>query len=68
MQIRKKWLNQVKTFFNKHFKEHYLASFCWLIPSSCENHCNLIRTLMFGPPGSVRGTEPEPDPSIIKQK
>jgi hypothetical protein len=30
MQIRKKWLNQLKNFFNKHFKEYYLASFfCW---------------------------------------
>jgi hypothetical protein len=42
MQIRKKWLNQLKNFFNKHFKEYYLASFCWWIPSSCENHCNLL--------------------------
>ncbi len=41
MQIRKKWLNQLKNFINKHFKEYYLASFCWWIPSSCENHCNL---------------------------
>ncbi len=44
MQIRKKWLNQLKNFFNKHFKEYYLASFCWWIPSSCENHCNLEYT------------------------
>jgi hypothetical protein len=29
MQIRKKWLNQLKNFFNKHFKEYYLESFCW---------------------------------------
>jgi hypothetical protein len=29
MQIRKKWLNQLKNFFNKPFKEYYLASFCW---------------------------------------
>ncbi len=42
MQIRKKWLNQLKNFLNKHFKEYYLASFCWWIPSSCENHCNLL--------------------------
>ncbi len=42
MQIRKKWLNQLKNFFNKHFKEYYLASFCWWIPSSCENHCTLM--------------------------
>ncbi len=41
MQIRKKWLNQLKNFFNKHFKEYYLASFCWWIPSSCENHGTL---------------------------
>ncbi len=27
MQIRKKWLNQLKNFFNKHCKEYYLASF-----------------------------------------
>ncbi len=27
MQIRKKWLNPLKNFFNKHFKEYYLASF-----------------------------------------
>jgi hypothetical protein len=27
MQIRKKWLNQLKNLFNKHFKEYYLASF-----------------------------------------
>jgi hypothetical protein len=44
MQIRKKWLNQLKNFFNKHFKEYYLASFCWWIPSSCENHCTLVYT------------------------
>jgi hypothetical protein len=42
MQIRKKWLNQLKNFFNKHFKEYHLTSFCWWIPSSCENHCNLV--------------------------
>jgi hypothetical protein len=29
LQIRKKWLNQLKNFFNKHFKEYYLASFRW---------------------------------------
>ncbi len=45
MQIRKKWLYQVKNFFNKHFKEYYLASFCWWISSSCENHCNLMLPL-----------------------
>jgi hypothetical protein len=28
MQIRKKWLNQWKDFFNRYFKEYYLASFC----------------------------------------
>ncbi len=44
MQIRKKWLNQLKNFFNKRFWEYYLASFCWWISSSCENHC----TLMYG--------------------
>ncbi len=44
MQIRKKWLNQLKTFFNKHFWEYYLASFCWWILSSCENHCTLIHS------------------------
>ena len=27
---------------NKHFWEYYLASFCWWISSSCENHCTLI--------------------------
>jgi hypothetical protein len=27
MQIRKKWLNQLKNLFKKHFKEYYLASF-----------------------------------------
>jgi hypothetical protein len=42
MQIRKKWFNHLKNFFNKHFTEYYLASFCWWIPSSCENHCNLL--------------------------
>jgi hypothetical protein len=42
MQIRKKWLNWLKNDFNKHFKEYYLASFCWWIPSSCENHCTLV--------------------------
>ncbi len=41
MQIRKKWLNQLNYFFNKHFWESYLASFCWWISSSCENHCTL---------------------------
>ncbi len=44
MQICKKWLNQLKNFFNKHFKEYYLASSCWWIPSSCENHCTLLNT------------------------
>ncbi len=44
MQIRKKWLNQMKNFFNKHFWEYYLASFCWWISSSCENHCTLLDT------------------------
>ena len=34
--------NQLKNFFNKHFKEYYLASFSWWIPSSCENHCSLL--------------------------
>ncbi len=47
MQIDKKWLNQLKNFFNKHFKEYYLASFCWWIPSSCENHCNLMVTCTY---------------------
>ncbi len=42
MQIRKKWLNQMKNFFDKHFWEYYLASFCWWISSSCENHCTLV--------------------------
>ncbi len=42
MRIRKKWLKQLINFFNKHFKEYYLASFRWWIPSSCENHCNLL--------------------------
>ncbi len=37
-----KWLNQLKNFFNKHFKEYYLASFCWWISSSCENHFTLV--------------------------
>ena len=41
MQISKKWLNQSKNFFNKDFKEYYLASFCSWIPSRCENHCSL---------------------------
>ncbi len=27
MQIHKKWLNQLKNVFNKHFKEYYLATF-----------------------------------------
>jgi hypothetical protein len=31
MQIRKKWLNQLKNFFYKHFKEYYLASFIFLL-------------------------------------
>jgi hypothetical protein len=42
MQIRKKWLNQLKNLLNKPFKEYYLASFCWWIPSRCENHCTLL--------------------------
>ena len=46
MQIRKKWLNQLKNFFNKRFREYYLASFCWWISSSCENHCTLMRIYM----------------------
>jgi hypothetical protein len=29
MQIRKKWLNQMTIFFNKHLKEYYLALFGW---------------------------------------
>ncbi len=44
MQIRKKWLNQLKDFFNKHFWEYYLSSFYWWISLSCENHCNLMHT------------------------
>jgi hypothetical protein len=44
MQIHKKWLIQFKNFFNKPLKEYYLASFHWWIPSSCENHCNLMYT------------------------
>ncbi len=44
MQIRKKWLNQLKNFFYKRFWEYYLASFCWWISSSCENHCTLIHS------------------------
>jgi hypothetical protein len=28
MQIRKKWLNKLKTVFNKHFSEYYLATCC----------------------------------------
>ncbi len=47
MQNCKKWLNQLKNFFNKYFKECYLASFCWWIPSSCENHCNLVRNAAY---------------------
>ena len=47
MQIRKKWLNQLKNFFNKHFCEYYLASFCWWISSSCENHCTLMHIHKF---------------------
>jgi hypothetical protein len=45
MQIRKKWLNQLKKNFYKRFWEYYLASFCWWISSSCENHCTLGYTL-----------------------
>jgi hypothetical protein len=48
MQFRKKWLNQLKNFFNKHFKEYYLATFCYWIPSSCENHCNLTDMPLLG--------------------
>ncbi len=33
----------IKNFVDKHFWEYCLASFCGLIPSSCENHCNLMR-------------------------
>jgi hypothetical protein len=29
MQIRKKWLIQMTIFFNKHFKDYYLALFGW---------------------------------------
>jgi hypothetical protein len=36
--------NQMENFFDKHLKEYYLASFCRWIPSSCENHCNLLDT------------------------
>ncbi len=43
----------MKNFFNKHFKEYYLASFCWWIPSSCENHCNLLYTVYIT--GSTEG-------------
>ncbi len=39
MQIRKKWLNQLKNFFNKHVWEYYLASFCWW---NYEIHCTLV--------------------------
>ncbi len=56
MQIHKKWLNQLKNFFNKHFKEYSLESFCWWIPSSCENHCNLIHRFIITP-------TPHPHPS-----
>ncbi len=47
MQNPKKWLNQLKNFFNKRFWEYYLASFCWWISSSCENHCTLVSTYFF---------------------
>jgi hypothetical protein len=40
-KIRKKWLIQMKRLFNIHCKEYYAATFCWWIPSSCENRCNL---------------------------
>ncbi len=36
-------LTNWKTFLTKIGKEYYLASFCWWIPSSCENHFNLMR-------------------------
>ncbi len=39
----------MKNFFYKHFKEYYLAPFCWWIPSSCENHCNLMCSLGLYP-------------------
>ncbi len=47
MQIRKKWLNQLKNFFYKHFWEYYLESFCWWISSSCENHCTILYSPSF---------------------
>jgi len=47
IQIRKKWLNQLKNFFSTHCKEYYFASFCWWIPSSCENLCNLLQDSSF---------------------
>ncbi len=42
MRIRRKWLDRLKNFCNNHFWEYYLASFCWWISSSCENHCTLM--------------------------
>jgi hypothetical protein len=56
MKIRKKWLNQLKNFFTKHFWEYYLASFWWWISSSCENHCTLVCTPP-PPPLFVRGED-----------
>jgi hypothetical protein len=35
-----------KLFFKQAMSEYYAPSFCWRIPSSCENHCNLIRMLV----------------------
>ncbi len=46
MKIRKKMLNQLKNFFNKHFWEYYLASFRWWISSSCEIHCTLMQAYL----------------------
>ncbi len=37
----------------KHCKEYYLASFCWLVPLSCENDCNLI----YIPPPADKTTQ-----------
>ncbi len=38
---------QLHSSVHKHFKEYYLASFCWWIPSSCENHCNLVHIHVY---------------------
>jgi hypothetical protein len=71
MQIRKKWLNQLKNFFNKHFKEYYLASFCWWIPSSYENQCTLLCSVPdpwhFGmdPDPYIWLTDPSQDPGLF---